>query len=263
MIEFAANISWLFAELPFSERPKAAAKAGFRALEFGFYRQADLNAVAAAQEEFGLEVALFYMDVPNWGRENRGYLADPALRDEFHRRFDEALEVAARLRAHKMLLPVGAASLDLKRDQQRECVVENLKYAGPLAEQAGILLTIKNLNPFDNVGYYLVYSRDAARILREVDHPHVRYLYDTYHLQMMEGHLIQTLTENYSVLGHIQIGDLPGRHEPGTGEINFVNVLRTAMNLGYSGYVGLEYKPLTTTTESLTHVWALQAQLAS
>src|SRR5512147_1048112 len=107
MITFAPNISWLFPELPFRERPFAVARAGFKAVEFGFPSKADLDALETAHKELGLQIVLFNQDVPVWNIQNRGYLSDPKLRDEFYRKLDEALEIARRLEVLKIMLSSG------------------------------------------------------------------------------------------------------------------------------------------------------------
>jgi len=251
MITYAPNISWLFAELPFDQRPRAAAELGFRALEFGFHGAANIAAIEAAQQDYGMQVVLFNVDVPVWDTTNKGYLVDPTRRDEFHRRLDDALALAERLKPLKIMLPVGVVVPELSREAQRDCMIENLRYAAPLAEQANVIFTIELLNSHDNPGYFLTSSREAFDVIRAVNHPRVKFQYDTYHLQVMEGHLIQTLTENIDLIGHIQFGDAPGRHEPGYGEINFDNVAKAAERAGYEGYICLEYIPTVPTVETV------------
>lgn len=254
MITYAPNISWIFPELPFGLRPRAVAEAGFDALEFGFYGQADLPAVEAAVRDFAMQVVLFNMDVPDWGEANRGYLADPGLREEFRSRLDAALEVADRLQALKLMLPVGLVRADLARGAQSECIVDNLRYAAPLAAEAGVMLTIETLNPWDAPGYFLDSSGEAFEVLRQVDHPSVKYQFDTYHLQRLEGNLTETLENNIAYVGHLQFGDVPGRSEPGTGKLNFADLVTAAERAGYDDYVGLEYIPKSTGAETLAWV---------
>ncbi len=244
MLAYAPNISWLFPELPFAERPRAVAAAGFRALEFGFPSHADIPALEAARQDLGLQVVLFNQDVPVWDAVHRGYLVDPAQRDEFRRKLDDALALAERLGVLKVMLPAGVTVPGMAREAHRECMVENLCYAAPLAAQAGVLLTIEMLNPWDNPGYFLTSTREALGIVQSVNHPQVRFQFDTYHIQLMEGNLTQTLVENIDLIGHIQFADVPGRHEPGTGELNFANLAHAAGEAGYKGYIGLEYIPL-------------------
>jgi hydroxypyruvate isomerase len=254
MVTFAPNIGFLFPEIPFGERPRLVVKAGFDALEFGFYGQADLPAVEAACKEFLLQVVLINMDMPDWDEQNRGYLADPNLKDVFRNRLDEALNVVDRMKAHKLMLPVGAVLADMEHEEQINCIVDNLCYAAPLAADAGVLLTIEAMNPWDMVGYFLTSSGDGLEIVGRVNHPHVKFQFDTYHLQRLEGNLIQTLTDNIELIGHIQFGDVPSRSEPGTGELNFSNITTAVEKAGYEGYIGLEYLPASVGTAAVDWV---------
>lgn len=245
MLTYAPNISWLFPELPFRERPGQVSKLGFAAIEFGFPSHADLDALEEAVVELGLQVVLFNQDVPVWDRANRGYLVDPGRRDEFRHTLDQALQIARRLKVQKIMLPAGVELDGFSRQEQRRCMVENLLYAAPLAADAGVLLTIEALNPKDNPGYFLTISEEGFEIVKEVNHPHVRFQFDTYHIQMVEAELEQKIIQNSMWIGHIQFADYPGRHEPGTGAIDFSAVIGAVNKSGYQGYIGLEYIPLT------------------
>ena len=260
MIAFAPNISWLFPELPFAQRASAVTKAGFQAIEFGFPSHADLPALQAARDDLGMQIVLFNQDVPVWDRQNRGYLVDPKRRDEFRRKLEESLEIARRLSVLKIMLPTGAEVPGLTSQAQRSCMLENLRWAAPLAVQAGVLLTIEVLNPVDNPGYFLTSSKQAIEIVKELDHHHIRFQLDTYHIQMMESNLAETLADNMRWIGHIQFADYPGRHEPGTGQIAFNSLLSTIQGAGYSGYIGLEYKP--SAPGAATLEWVPQAMRA-
>ena len=243
MAKFAPNISWLFPELPFNQRPEAVAEAGFSALEFGFPSHADIDAIADIQERFGLDVVLFNQDVPVWDGANRGYLVDPARRVEFKHTLEDALDIIRRLKVQKLMLPAGVELASMRREAQRECMLENLQYAAPLAEQAGVIFTIEMLNSIDNPGYFLASTSEGLEIVAELNHPHIKFQLDTYHVQRMEGNVTKTLVENMPHIGHIQFADVPGRHEPGTGELNFENIEAAARCAGYQGYIGLEYIP--------------------
>ena len=241
---YAPNISWLYPELPFKERPRQISILGFSAIEFGFPSHADLDALEEAVAEHGLQIVLFNQDVPVWDRANRGYLVDPGRRDEFKRTLDQALQIAGRLKVLKIMLPVGVELEGLSRQEQRLCMVENLRYAAPLAADAGVLLTIEALNPKDNPGYFLTTSSEGIEIVKEVDHPQVRFQFDTYHIQMAEAELEQKIVQNSAWIGHIQFADYPGRHEPGTGGIDFHGLIAAINKSGYQGFIGLEYIPL-------------------
>jgi hydroxypyruvate isomerase len=242
-LTFAVNVSWLFPDLPFRDRLAAVVAAGFDMVEFGFPSHADLDALAAARIDLGLKIVNFNQDVPVWDRQNRGCLVDPARRGEFFHSLDEAIAIAGRLGAQKIMLPAGVELDGLSHAAQRECILANLRAAAPMAERAGLLLTIEVLNPTDNPGYFLTSSQEALEILQAVDHPHVKFQFDTYHLQMQEGHLPETIRAMAGWIGHFQFADYPGRHEPGTGSIDFEAVLEAMQSIGYEGAIGLEYKP--------------------
>lgn len=254
MLIFTPNVSWLYPELPFKERPAAVAHAGFRAIEFGFPSHADLDALQEAVEDYGLQIVLFNQDVPVWDRANRGYLVDPARRDEFRRKLDDALQIARRLSVMKIMLPAGVELAGMSRQEQRECMLENLQYAAPLAADAGVLLTIEALNPKDNPGIFLTTSREGVEIVKMVDHPNIRFQFDTYHIQMVEGDVVQKLSENSTWVGHVQFADYPGRHEPGSGGIDFDAIINTLENSDVQQFVGLEYIPQATGAETFNWV---------
>jgi hydroxypyruvate isomerase len=262
-LNFAPNISWIFKELDFKDRARAAARLGFKAVEFGFPSACDIDGLDEVRQELGLMVVLFNQDVPVWEPGNRGYLADPARRAEFHRKLDEALEVARKLSAQKVMLPAGVELPGMPRAEQRACMVENLAYAGRLGVQAGVLFTAEVLNPIDNPGYFLTTSKEALEIVKEVNHPQVKMQFDTYHIQLMEGGedqqvLESILQENMPSIGHIQFADVPGRHEPGTGKLNFARLLSLIEKAGYQGTIGLEYKPQAQSGAALDWVRSLR-----
>lgn len=244
MTVLAPNVSWLLKDKPVAERLRLVAQAGFEAIEIGFYGQFDLQELMIAKKECGLSIVLINMDVPGWGPGRRGYMADPSDRDAFRSALDEALHIAGMLEAQKLMVPVGASIPAIPPGDQEASVIENLSLAASMAEQAGILLTIEPLSPAFASDYFLTSSAQALEILRTVGHPHVKLQFDTYHLQMTEGNLINTLRANIQMVGHIQFADVPGRTEPGHGELNFANIAKAAEDGGYRSYIGLEYIPL-------------------
>lgn len=254
MLTYAPNISWLFPGLPFEKRIHLVVEAGFDAFEFGSYNHVDLQAVESAYKEFGLQVVLLNMDIPEWDECKYGYLADPSLQDKFKRKLEEALEVAIRVKTKKMMLPVGVELEHLNRDVQFDCIVHNLSYAASLVEETGVMLTVEAMNSWDMPGYFLTSSREGLMIIKEVNHPLVKFQFDTYHLQLQEGNLTQTMIENIDLIGHIQFGDVPGRSQPGTGELNFANLAVAAEKAGYQGYIGLEYNPVSSSEDALAWV---------
>lgn len=250
-MRFSANISMLFTEAPFLERFQLAADAGIGAVEFLWPAGVDLDALVAAREAAGVDVALFNVNEGDLAAGDRGFLSHPNRRDWWCEAFRQALELAQRLECRRLHTMFGNELPGLSRDEQTACAVDNLTWALPQLEEAGVTATIEALNLFDNPGFLLYRSAHVIDVLNRLDTPRVRFQYDVYHMQRMEGNLIATIRDHVDRMGHVQIADSPGRHQPGTGEINYSNVLAALDEAGYAGYVGLEYTPLGTTEESL------------
>ena len=136
-------------------------------------------------------------------------------------------------------------------EKTRETVISNLKFAATALEKEGLRLLVEALNSVAIPGFYLVQSQEVFRLLDEVNHSNIWMQYDVYHMQIMEGNLIQTISDNISRIAHIQIADNPGRHEPGTGEINFANLFSAIDKTGYAGWIGCEYTPVGITEDGL------------
>lgn len=238
MISYAANVSQLFKSLPLAKRCERIAAAGFRSYELLFPQRESIDEVLDLQARLGLTLALFDLEVDPDAP--RGNLSGP---DEgrFLSRLDEAVELARKLGSSRLNALVGLKRDDLSEQAQADLIVERLARAGDQVRSEGILLLIEALNPIDNPGYFLTSSKQGVEIVRAVAQPNVKFQYDFYHMQIVEGNLIQTFRANKDYIGHVQIADVPGRHEPGTGEINYHNVLRAVEEAGYDGYVGLEY----------------------
>jgi len=259
VVSYAPNVSWLFPETEFSERPRLVAEAGCQALEFGFPSHADLPALMSAAWDLGLEIVLFNQDVPVWDAANRGYLVDPQRKDEFRRTLDQALELCRSLKVGKLMLPAGVVLAGVGREAQWACMLENLQQAVPLAAEAGVVLTLEVLNPTDNPGYFLTSLDDARQVVETVAHASVRLQLDTYHLGLLGYDPAVEIRRHAEWIGHIQFADFPGRHEPGSGGLDFVSIRAAIEAIGYNGTIGLEYIPLQPGGRTL--LWA-QAELA-
>lgn len=250
-IQYSANISTLFPDKPFLDRFALAAAAGFNRLEFWFPYEYPVDRLRTELQSHGLRLVLFNVSPGDFAAGDRGLLCDPERRDEFSRALDNALEIARELECPRINAMVGLRRATLPREEQRQCIVENLRRAAPLARDAGVTLLIEALNQGDNPGCFLTTSGEAWTILRDVGEPNVKFEFDFYHLQITEGNLTQNFLAHLGEIGHVQIADVPGRHEPGTGEINYPYILQLIANSGYRGFVGLEYKPSGTNEESL------------
>jgi hydroxypyruvate isomerase len=250
-MKFAANISFMFSEWPALERFKRAADAGFTHVEFLFPEEHDLDELERTVRDSGVEMILFDSDRGDFARGERGYLCHPGQEARFQAGMEDALGVAERLGAHLINPLAGLIPTGVSTDTAKSVAIENLRRVAPKAESAGVTLCIEGLNTNDNPKYLIDSSRVGFEIVDAVDSPAVKFLYDAYHMQIMEGNLTATVTGSLDKIGHIQISDVPGRHEPGSGEINYPNLLSAIDAAGYGGFVSLEYRPANGTLEGL------------
>jgi hydroxypyruvate isomerase len=251
MIRYAANLTMLFNEVPFLERFARAAAAGFRSVEFLFIHNVDQDAVRRELDRHGVELVLFDPEGGDFAAGDRGYLCDPGRRDHLVRTVEDAVETARRMGCRRLNVLAGNRVPGVPDRVLRQTAVDNLRRVAPLAREAGITLLVETLNTWESPRYFLDGLQVGLDIVREVGQPNVRFQFDCYHLQRMEGQLIDGLVRNVAWIGHVQVADVPGRHEPGTGEIHYGNVLGALESAGYDGYVGLEYRPSGPTEESL------------
>lgn len=251
-MKFSVNISILFKEDPFLDRFRKAAEAGFKAVEFWWPKGQNLSEVVAAVKDAGLKVDLFNFDAGNMPAGDRGLLSDPVRQKQFRENVPVALDLASQLGTRKLNALVGLELPNLTRDEQLELARENIAWAADSAKKLGIEILIESVNTFENGLYLLSHTEQAARFIQAVGRENVKLQYDVYHMQRMEGNIVATLRAYIGQIAHIQIADSPGRGEPGTGEINYRYVLNAIEEVGYNGYIGLEYNPTTATTlESL------------
>ncbi len=251
MPKFAANVSLLFTELPFIERFGAARAAGFDAVEFLFPYAFEPDQITARLERFDLQLVLHNTPPGDWAAGERGMACDPRRIDEFQEGIGLALDYAEELGVPQLHCLAGKVHAAVTPERAHETYVANLRFAAAQCHQRGIKLLIEPLNTVDAPGYFLTSTRQAAAIIAEVAAPNLFLQYDIYHMQRMEGDLADTLRTNLPLIGHIQVADVPGRHEPGTGEINFPFLFRHLDAIGYDGWVGCEYTPMNGTVDSL------------
>jgi hydroxypyruvate isomerase len=228
-----------------------AAKAGFKAVEYMFPYEWIQEQLAGALESHGLQQVLFNLPAGDWAAGERGIACIPGREGEFKDGVELALTYAEALGCPALNCLVGLTPEGVGADKVRQTLVDNLRFAAAALEEKGVRFVIEMLNHNAVPGFYLAGTREALQLLEEVNHPNLSLQYDVYHMQIMEGNLIDTLSANMSSIGHIQIADNPGRHEPGTGEINFPNVFAAIDEAGYNGWIGCEYVPAGATEEGL------------
>jgi len=254
MPKLAANLSMLFPQLEFLDRFAAAAKAGFRAVEYQYpydWQPADL---AAAARDARVEVLLHNMPQGDAQRGERGTACLTGREQRFRDDLERAIEYARVARCPNLHLMAGVVPEGADRAALHATYVSNLKQAARRLAREGMRALIEPLSERTVANCFLRSSAQAARVLDDVAADNVLIQYDFFHMQIMEGNLASTVERLLARIGHIQLADVPGRHEPGTGEINFDFLLRHLDALGYSGWVGCEYNPEGDTLEGLT--WA-------
>jgi hydroxypyruvate isomerase len=253
-MRFSANISTLFADVPFLDRFSRASTVGFRAVEFWWPAGVEAELLIEAAANTGCQVVLFNLDAGDMARGDRGLVSNPRQQDRFRENVIEALKLARQLNCPRINAPLGHRVPTMDETSQLFLAQTNLEWVADLARADGIEILVEPLNTFENGPYLVSTTRQAIALIDAVSRENVRLQYDVYHAQRMEGNLVENLRRLTGRIGHIQIADSPGRGEPGTGEINYRYVLKAIEGLGYSGYVGLEYYPTTPTTEQ-SLVW--------
>ena len=251
MTKLAANLTMLFNELPFMERFEAAACAGFRGVEFLFPYAFDADQIADKLNLFALDLILHNLPAGNWNAGERGIACHPDRIEEFKEGVEEAIGYAKVLGVKQMNCLVGIIPLGVSWDEAHITTIENLKYASSKLKEVGVRLLIEPINTFDIPGFFLTHTRQAAELIAATRSDNLFIQYDVYHMQRMEGELLNTIKNNFALIKHLQLADNPGRSEPGTGEINYRFLLAQLDELGYEGWIGCEYKPRSTTLKGL------------
>lgn len=251
MIRLSACIEMIYRELPVEERIARVAAMGLPAFEFWSWTNKDLAAIAKARTQHNLLVSSFAYAGP-------GAIVDPANHGAFLKHFDGVVAAADTLDCRTVIVTVGQQLPDVGREQQHAAIVTALAALAPRALQNGITIVVEPLNILINhKGYFLSTSEESFLIIDEVSSPAIKVLFDVYHQQITEGNLINNITTYFDKIGHFHVADNPGRHEPGTGEINYSNVLRAIDGRGYAGFIGLEYRPMADADASLQQTKAI------
>jgi hydroxypyruvate isomerase len=229
----------VFKELPFEQRLDRVAEAGYRAVElvneFKEWNDSNYSRAAAKRRSLGMVVDA------TAGLETG--ICDPAVRPKFLEEVSKMLPVMEKLECQQLIVLSGNRVEKLSHEEQHRSCVEALKRAAELTAPRGVTLLLENIDPEENPKYYLTSSREGLDIIREVNHPQVKFLYDFYHQQIAEGNLIATLERGIEHIGVVHIADVPGRHEPGTGEINYRSIFGKLADLKFSGYIAMEFLP--------------------
>jgi len=251
MLRFSANLTMMFNEVDFLSRFERAAKSGFKGVEYLFPYGWNKEQLVNELGKHGLEQVLHNLPAGNWQAGERGIACLPGREGEFQEGVGLAMDYAKALKCDRLNCLVGKVPQGIPLETVRQTLVSNLRFAATMLQKENICLLIEPLNHQDIPGFHLVHTEDTLRLFKEVNHPNLWLQYDIYHMQIMEGNLTKTILNNLSQIKHIQIADNPGRHEPGTGEINFTNLFRFIDEAGYDGWIGCEYIPSGKTEDGL------------
>lgn len=246
-------IEMIYTEYPFLERIKIAAEQGFDGIEFWNWDNKDMPAILKIAQEENIEIATF--------QSNRGgTLINSSHRKSFIAGIEESLTMAVEMNTKKMFILTDELGDDrsvkyqfpgLSEEEKYRSVLEGLKEIAPLAEKVGVMLVLEPLNNLvDHAGYWLKNSAIGFDLVRQIASPNIRVLFDIYHQQITEGNIIESLTNNLDAIGHVHMADVPGRNQPGTGELNYSNILEELRKSGYDKYVGLEFAPTINSKEA-------------
>ena len=251
MPKLAANLSWLYQDIPLMQRFGAAAGHGFKAVEILFPYEAPAPEIAAELKKHKLTQALFNLPPGDWAKGERGIAALPGREAEFSTALDKALDYAKHLECRTLhimsgLIPTGGDAAAMHRT-----FIGNLKRACDRTAKSGLTLVMEPINRRDIPGYFTNTTDQVKAIIDEVGAPHLKLQLDLYHMQVTEGDLVRRTEKLFPITAHVQIAGNPERNEPDVGEANHMHLLDVLDRFGFAGYVGLEYKPKTTTAAGL------------
>ena len=267
MPQFAANLHYLFSELPFLDRFEAAADAGFKAVEFQVPYDYPTAELSARLRSNALKMVLFDAPMGVWDRGDRGLAAVPGREKEFLDGLTRVIEYGNALGCDTVHLMAGVVGSGEDYKAAERTYISNLRLAAAVLGEHGIAGVIEPINKKMGIvqngpsyttqgmrGYFLNHTDQARRILDEVGSPNLLLHLDFYHMQILEGHLAETVRDTIGLLRHVHIAGVPGRHEPTVGEINYPYLFDLLDELGYQGWVGCEYRPQGDTWTGLS--WA-------
>jgi hydroxypyruvate isomerase len=265
MPRFAANLSMLYPQHEFLDRFAAAAADGFAAVEYLFPYDFSPAQLKQRLDDSGLVQALFNAPPGDWAAGERGIASLPGREAEFRDGFARALEYAAVLGNDRIHAMAGLLPGEAQRERHLAVYLDNLAYAARQAATADITVLIEPINTRDMPGFFLNRQNQAQAICKEVGADNLKVQFDFYHCQIVEGDVISTLRRDFAGVGHIQIAGVPDRHEPDMGELNYAWLFEEIDRLGYSGWIGCEYRPKGDTSQGLQWLrdWQNQVRKAS
>lgn len=259
-LQFAANLSFLYQDLPFLDRIDAAARDGFKGVEYVSPLDVAARDIRQRLDDNGVQQVLFNAAVGQWAKGERGIGALPGHQEAFRDAMERALEYAGVLGNRLLHVMAGLLPATADRAAHAAAFQENLAWAAQQAAAQGVTLLLEPINQRDMPGYFLSYQRDALALIDAVGASNVALQFDCYHCQIMEGDVVTRLHALKDRIGHIQIASVPGRHEPDGEELNYPFVFEALRQMEYEGWIGCEYKPRAGTSEGLAWLRAYRAE---
>ena len=251
MPRFAANLSMMFTEVPFLDRFARARAAGFVAAEFLFPYEHPAEEIARRLQDNGLRQVLFNAPPGDWATGERGCAALPGRGEEFREGIRRALDYAAALSCPRLHVMAGLAPAGVPRDTLLSTYAVNLAWAAEECGKAAVKPVIEPINHRDIPGFFLNTTDEAAAVIEAIGPERIGMQFDLYHCQITEGDVVMTAERHLPLIAHMQVADTPGRHEPGTGEVNWPFVFDRLDAMGFRGWIGCEYRPAGPTEDGL------------
>ena len=254
-MRYSVCVDMLFSNEEFGKRFEFAKMCDIQAIEFWKWSNKNIDAISEKIKKTGLGVSVFNIDSssPKLSDELSRGILNTGRKDDLISSLSESCKIYKKLEAAALIVLIGE-KLNLSYKQQIKNIIESLKAAAEFAEKEDMTLVIEPLNDIDRKNYFLPRAREVIDIIKEIKSPNIKLLLDLYHEQLMAGNLINTISENIDVIGHIHIADAPGRHELGSGEINYKNILKTLKKLNYENYVGFEFRSTLTTDKTINNI---------
>ena len=243
MPKFCANLSMLYNEVDFLDRFDAAAKAGFKGVEYLFPYDFSKEQIVEKLQSNGLTQVLHNLPAGDWAGGERGIAVLPDRVSEFQEGVGKAVDYATALGCKQVNCLAGITPQGVDADKVHETFVSNIKFAADKLKDAGIKLLVEAINTRDIPGFYVSGTQQTLDLIKASGSDNIFVQYDIYHMQIMEGDLAPTMEKHLAQIPHIQLADNPGRNEPGTGEINYPFLFEFLDKIGYDGWIGCEYKP--------------------
>lgn len=250
MQNFSVNLSTIFTEVSFGERFKKAKEFGFDFVEFQFPYSYSLDTIKETLLANEQEMILINLPAGDYANGERGLAIFEDKMDDFKQSVEKGIQYATNLQTSKIHCMSGLLPEGMEYSRAKEVFMENIQYAAGQLSQHQLTLLIEPINNFDVPSYFLSNIHEAAKMIDEINLPNLKLQYDFYHIQRLHGNLLSNFQQYANIIGHVQLADVPGRHEPGTGEIHYRNIFSFLDEIGYDGYIGLEYTPKTTSETS-------------